>query len=120
MTECIPAWLWLRDDRTLPFPPHTRMMPGETLHADGALALHTNGMYGSFSALDALRYAPGFIVARTRHGGEILYGEDRLCSRTLIACWIIDARMIVLDWLCAVYERGLAREHTAGREPDAR
>lgn len=114
------AWHWMREDRQLRYPPHTRVESGRTLRAEGPLELNANGLHGSLKALDALRYAPGFIVARTAHGGEIVYSEDILCSRTRTALWIVDARAVVLDWLCVILDRCLTSEVGAGHVPDAR
>ncbi len=114
------AWHWMREDRQLRYPPHTRVEPGQTLRAEGPLELNANGLHGSLRALDALRYAPGFIVARTAHGGEVAYGRDILCSRTRTALWIVDARAIILDWLCVILDRCLTGEAEVGHDPDAR
>lgn len=120
MSEAILAWHWMRADRRLRYPPHTLVEPGETLHAEGPLALWANGLHGSRRALDALRYAPGFTVARTAQGGEIIDGGDTFCSRARTALWIVDARMAVIAWLCLIVDRCLTSEYAAGRAPDAR
>jgi hypothetical protein len=120
MREAILAWHWMRVDRRLRYPPHTLVEPGMILHAEGLLELWANGLHGSRRALDALRYAPGFTVARTEHGGEIIDGGDKLCSRTRTALWIIDARLVVIDWLAVIVDRCLTGENAAGRDPDAR
>lgn len=74
----------LRDGR--PIPPI-----GETLVHDGPLELGASGLHGSLHAFDAMLCAPGPILHRTRHGGEIIHGDDKLVSteRTILAT--IDA-----------------------------
>jgi hypothetical protein len=120
MTERVLAWHWIRDDLRLRHPPHALVEPGQTLSVEGPLDLGANGLHGSFRALDALRYAPGFAVARTEHEGEIIYDVDKLCSRTRTVLWVLDARLMVLDWLHLIIDRALTWEIDAGREPDAR
>lgn len=119
MAESILAWHWLRDDRRLRFPPHELVEPGTIVHYEGPLEPGTSGLHGSVHALDALRYAPGFVVVRTEHSGQIVLGGDKLCSESRAALWLIDARLVVLSWLCDIGERSLLRERAAGREPDA-
>ena len=91
------AWHFCTADRRLGYDDGREIVVGQTLSVKGHLELCKCGLHGSIRARDALRYAPGPIICRTRHGGDILRGDNKLCSseRTVIA--MADAT----DELCA-------------------
>jgi len=78
----------LRDGRPIP-------RVGETLRQTGKLKLCRVGLHGSERLIDALAYAPGNMLHRTKHGGEILRGDDKLCSSERTIWWSIDATTIL-------------------------
>jgi hypothetical protein len=63
--------------------------------ATGDLKLCDNGLHGSKDPLDALGYAPGTIICRTEHWGEVIEGYDKICSRYRKALWLADASEVV-------------------------
>ena len=79
-----------------------------------------HGLHASIKALDALRYAPGTMVARVELSGRIIHGDDKIVSRRRKTLWMADATK-TLQWFavwCA--SRALLRERDAGRAPDKR
>lgn len=78
----------LRDGR--PIPP-----VGERLTVSQPLELCAVGLHGSERLIDALRYAPGNLLHRTKHEGRILYGSDKLCSSARIILWSLDEATVV-------------------------
>jgi hypothetical protein len=81
----------LPKDECLDWPPHTPVEVGQTLAEYRPLVLCDVGLHASTRAIDALQYAPGPIVCRVECHGEIIRGEDKLCSsrRTVLA--MVDA-----------------------------
>jgi hypothetical protein len=87
----------LRDDS--PVPPD-----GTPISVDpGKLELCKHGLHGSVRLIDALQYAPGNTICRTRHSGQILRGDDKMCSETRTIIWRVDGT----DLLC-VFARSCA------------
>ena len=71
------------------------------------------GLHDSMRILDALRhaprYAPGYVLARTRLGGAVVVGDDKRCGteRTYLA--VIDASAILHEFACRLAERAMKR-----------
>ena len=69
-------------------PPGNRLQYGDnrlirvgiTHTVQGPLKLCHNGLHGSERIIDALKYAETTLLYRTDHGGDILRGDDKLCS----------------------------------------
>ena len=56
------------------------------------------GLHGSEHIVDALGYAKGLTLSRTEHSGEIIRGDDKLCSRIRTHTSVIDATKPVVAW----------------------
>jgi hypothetical protein len=96
------------------------VMVGETLSVDEPIVLCEHGLHASVRAIDALRYAPGSMVARVELSGHIFHGDDNIVAMHRKTLWLADATK-VLQWFavwCA--SRALLRERDAGRQPDPR
>lgn len=87
----------LRDGRPLP-------AVGELLVEPGPIKLYKKGLHGSRRLIDALGYAPGPVLCRTVHSGEILYGDDKLCSSGRIIIAMADVSEVLRKFarLCAL------------------
>ena len=103
----VKAWHFLPADGRLQFGDRAVVRVGEPLHVVGPLELCRNGMHGSIRAIDALNYAPGPIICRVRHDGDIARGDDKLCSRTRTALWMYDASTVLHEFACCVAETAL-------------
>jgi len=117
----VEAFHFLGDDRCLRYTPHTLVETGLRLEVEPPLELCSHGLHGSVRALNALYYAPGAMVCRTRHSGVVLQpaGEDKLCSsvREVIA-GPVDATRVLHEFAVWVATQALEGERAAGREPD--
>ena len=85
-TSKVLAW-WFAAGDTMPNGDGRKIVVGEKLTVSPPLVLCKHGFHGSKLCLDALQYAHGPWLHRPRHSGEILYGDDKLCSteRTILA-----------------------------------
>jgi hypothetical protein len=92
---------------------------GQTLHMAPPIVLCERGLHGSERLIDALKYAPGPIVCRTEHSGEIVRGKDKLASSRRRVVWMLDATRVLFTFAADVAESALLAERTAGREPHA-
>jgi len=72
----------LRDGR--PVPP-----AGEWLEHDGALVMCSEGLHMSRHVIDALKYAPGATLHRVCAGGDMIYGDDKLCCQRRKVIWTL-------------------------------
>ena len=119
----VEAFHFLGDDRRLRYEPYTLVETGLRLEVEPPLEMCRHGLHGSVRALDALRYAPGALVCRTRHSGVVLQpaDEDKLCSsvRDVIA-GPVDATRVRHQFAVWVATQALNAERLAGREPDPR
>jgi len=119
----VEAFHFLGDDRRLRYEPRTLIETGLRLEVAPPLEMCRHGLHGSVRALDALRYAPGALVCRTRHSGVVLQpaNEDKLCSsvRDVIA-GPVDATRVLHQFAVWVATQALNAERLAGREPDPR
>jgi hypothetical protein len=87
----------LRDGRPVP-------SDEEVLRHDGPLVVCQSGLHASVKALDALQFAPGFVVCRVECGGETLHESDKLVCRERTILWRLDATDVLLKLarLCAL------------------
>lgn len=101
MSRTIKAWHFLGP--TLrggsPIPPD-----GEWISVVPPIVLCRRGLHGSQRPLDALQYAPGSTICRTEHRGEILYGDDKLCSQERRIIWRVAGEELLRKFgrLCAL------------------
>ena len=95
---------------------------GETYRVTGPIEPCRTGLHGSVRAIDVLEYAPGPLVCRVEHGGEIVHHADgtKLASSERRLLWTADATKALRLFACWSAERALLRERKAGREPDSR
>ena len=64
---------------------------GSVFEVEGSLKICRRGLHGSKRALDALQYAPGSTISRTRHTGKVVHGGDKLVSARREHLWVFDA-----------------------------
>ena len=114
------GWHFLKASRRLRYPPYSEVAAGETYTAAGRLQLCRYGMHASKRPIDALRYAPGWIVCRVRLSGELIEDTDKTVARSRTVLWIADARDTLILWACWCAEQALCRQRKRGREPDER
>ena len=80
---------------------------GSVLHVEPPLSLCERGLHGSKRIIDALGFAPGPIICRTEHWGEIVEGDDKLCSEYRKVLWWIDGTNILHEFACLCAEDAL-------------
>ena len=92
----------LRDGRPLP-------KAGDTLVHEGKVRPCESGLHASARALDALSYAPGFMVARVELRGTIVpHGEDKhAASERHYLTGYVDANAVVVKWAFAEADRAV-------------
>lgn len=96
MTETVIAWHFtngntLRDGR--PVPP-----PGKWLVHDGVILPCVSGLHASERLIDALKYAPGYILHRVEVREEIHRRTDKLVGRERRILWSIDAEDVLREF----------------------
>ena len=91
---------WHFSNGRLGYDPYDKIEPGYIYEARGKLALCSWGLHGSVDPLDALVYAKGNIVSRTRHTGEILRGRDKICSAEREHLWVKDVSIELRLFAC--------------------
>ena len=74
-----PVCAWWYGPKTLPHGDARRVAVGRTHKVAGKIELCRNGLHGSVQPLDALPYGSGEFW-RTKHGGTVVHGDDKLCS----------------------------------------
>ena len=99
------AWHFLPADRRLNYgdePDRLLVEPGwiYSIGENETVKLCEVGMHGSRRAIDALRYATGPIVCRTRHWGDVVEGDDKLVSRHREVLCIADATHTLHQFAC--------------------
>ncbi len=77
--DAIQAW-WFSGGTTLPHGDGREIRVGLTHSVKGQIVACKHGLHGSENSLDALKYAPGAIVWRTRHWGTVKRDDDKICS----------------------------------------
>ena len=115
------AWHFVRADRTLGYDlTEKKIRKGMGLRTDEPIELCHSGFHGSIRPLDALNCAPGPIICRTEHSGEILEGDDKIVSSVRKVLWWADATNVLHHFACDEAERALTARREAGDEPDKR
>ena len=78
MSETVQGWWFaIRSDPVrLPHGDGRAVVVGETLSVEEPIVLCERGLHASVKPLDALRYAPGTIVARVELSGRVIRGDD--------------------------------------------
>ena len=122
MSETVQGWWFskLSDPVRLPHGDGRAVVVGEMLSVEEPIVLREHGLHASAKALDALRYAPGMMVARVELSGHIIRGDNKIVATHRKTLWMADATK-TLQWFavwCA--SRALSRERDAGRVPDKR
>lgn len=87
----------LRDGRPVP-------ADGEKLTHEGPLVPCASGLHASERLIDALQYAPGWVLCRVQMGGTIKRESDKLVARTRTILWRIDATEVLREFArrCAI------------------
>ena len=114
----IEAWHFVRVDGTTEYLQESPAV-GVLYQIEGPLKLCAQGLHGSRKALDALRYASGPVCQRTWHTGEILEGDDKLCSEDRTVRWQFDAMRVLHDFALEVAEEALRKAAARDASQDA-
>jgi hypothetical protein len=85
------AYHFCREDNRLGYSDGRAVRVGDTLSVDPPIMLCRHGLHGSERIIDALEYAPGPILCRTEHSGEIVRGDDKLASQRRRVIARVDA-----------------------------
>lgn len=87
-----------------------RVRAGVTYRVDGTPALCRHGLHASKHVFDALRYAPGPMLARVELSGEVIRGTDKACAsaRTELTRRV-DVSAELHEFACMCAERTLSR-----------
>ena len=93
---------------------------GESLSVRPPIILCTHGLHASRRILDALRYAPGPVLAVVRLEGMLIEDADKCAAETRTVLWMQDVSKILRVAACDFAERALIREEAAGRPVDPR
>ena len=103
----------LRDDRPLPKKGETLTHTGDVVACpdDDDLIRGAGGLHASVRALDALKHAPGFRVARVRLSGTVVahgspVDKHAASERTNLTDYV-DARAVVVAWAFAVADHAV-------------
>lgn len=101
----------LRDGQPLP-------KKGTVLKHGGNLVLCESGYHASQGVIDALRYAPGYNVARVQLIGEIILDTDKaVASERKTLTRYVNAEKVLHEYACWSAEQTLKAERKRGREP---
>ena len=116
------AWHFLPEDGCLAnTKPKRKVVAGKTESVETPIIPCLHGLHGSIRIIDALRYAPGPIVCRTLHWGEVVCrGADKLASQHRCPLWIADASAVLHGFACDVAEEALDLVESKGSEIDRR
>ena len=102
MSISVKAW-WLSSGK-LGYSDDRRVRVGSTHKVKGELRMCENGLHGSRNILDALGYGRGKYIYRTDHGGEIIQGDDKLCSSERTYLWRVESEQVLRKFarMCAL------------------
>jgi hypothetical protein len=117
MAKSLLAWHFLRADGQLRYGDSRIPKDREKLTIKGPLLLCINGLHASVNPLDALSYAPGFLLCRVRLSGQILEGNDKACATERTVLWRADATATVVEF--AQWCAGRAKKHADAAAADA-
>jgi len=109
MTEPVVTWHFSRADRRLGYEDGRIIKRGVAHEVSGEIVLCRWGLHGSVEPLDALYYAPGCIVSRCEHTGEIIFGKDKVVSSRREYIAVADAGQVLADFARWCADRAAAR-----------
>jgi len=92
---------------------------GETLTVDCEPLLCEAGLHASEHAIDALYYAPSFILCRVEVGGVIKRDRDELVGTSRKCLSIHDVKQPLLFWVCDFAEGALRTADVKDKQPYA-
>lgn len=106
--KTIMGWHFLNSDKKLGYSDGRKVRKGVkmTYRGDG-LNLCKSGMHGSKRIIDALKYAPGPVIAWCEFGGKILHGKDKFCAEWRRVIWWKDITILLHNFACDEAERCL-------------
>ena len=86
------GWHFLKEDRKLQFPPHTKVKAGQTLKHKSKLPIElcVRGLHASKTPRDALKYAPGSVLCYVRLSGQIIDSDDKSVATERTVLWVVD------------------------------
>ena len=124
-SRAIKAWHFVRDDKRIDNDTHHHgrariVRTGLVLRVPPPIVLCERGLHGSERIIDALQYAPGALICRTSHWGEVVRHDDKLASEYRRVEWMLDGTTVLREFACDIAESALLAERAAGREPDRR
>jgi len=87
-----------------------KIATGVTHTVDVEPVMCESGLHDSMRIIDALKYAPGHVLARTRLGGAVVRGNDKRCGTERTYLEVIDASAILHEFACRCAERFIEGE----------
>lgn len=115
------GWKFLRDDCRSSFGSEPPWQVGETRSHVGRIALCDSGYHDAPTIFDALHYAQGNVLARTKVGGDSIVddivGRAKRVSQELTVLAIRDVECQLRLYACDCARRAMLRERAIGVEP---
>ena len=102
--SAVKAWHFLPDNSRTRYSDEP-VKVGTTLFAKGEIVPCSNGLHASEHPLDALRYAPGFLLCQVEVSGEIVRESDKLAGRSRTCLAMVDSKRMVLEFTADVVAR---------------
>jgi len=81
----------LRDGSAIP-------KPGVTLFHTGPLVMCRSGFHASKRAIDALSYAPGYMIHRVELSGKMIHDNDKTVARERTILWSVNGEVLLRDF----------------------
>ena len=110
------AWHFLPDDSKTRYS-REAVQVGTTLHVE-KIAICNSGLHASIHPLDALKYAPGFLLCRVELSGEKEQQEDKLCAQTRTVLAMQSSRRLVLEFTADVVAKVFGEVGLGGEDCD--
>jgi hypothetical protein len=103
------GWHFLPNDRRMQFDERELVEAGKTYKVDPPIYLCSWGLHASDKSIDALGYAPGFIVCRVELGGEIIRDNDKAVATERTVLWMADAERTLHEFAIWCADRALTK-----------
>ena len=100
----VKAWYFSSDDCRLRYDDNRIIKVGRTHKVKGEPKMCSHGLHASKKIIDALDYAPGYILWRVELGGKIICGDDKCVATERTYLQKLDTTPILKKWarLCAL------------------
>lgn len=110
------AWHFLEKSKKLRYGDDRLAAVGRILSVGGPIKLCQNGLHGSIRLMDALHYAPGFILSRVKIWGNVDKEDDKICGRCREILWMKDVTDEINEFSYLCVKRALSWERNPNRK----